>query len=134
MKRDEGRGLFDKPLPEWAKSKAPPLPKETLDELASLRREVGIARSGDRAQRVAPLWWPAALAAVRVYAANHETFLAEDVRVSLAAPEGVDKRAWGSIMRAACQDGIVEHAGYAPANSSNRGPKTLWRSKVLREQ
>ena len=158
MKRDKSPGFFDTPLPAWAKGPVPPaspppaspapsaLERRRADsrraqarganpaagEIAELRRELGIERSSSSAKRASPTWWPGALAAVRAYASSHELFLAEDVRATDLAPREVDKRAWGSVMRAACREGIVEHAGFAPANSSNRGPKNLWRSKVLR--
>lgn len=103
----------------------------SAEELARARRDLGIARAADHADRVSPEWKAKALAQVKAYAALHPHFLAEHARGFAEAnglPAAVEPRAWGNVMRCAAFAGFIVADGYAPANSSNRSPKTLWRS------
>ena len=104
---------------------------ETHDT-AAIRRELGISRAADKADRDHEGWQDDALAAVCKYLAQHpdRPFLAEEVRAwcettgVIAAPE--NERAWGAVMRRAAKDGYICKVGYAPARSSNLSPKVLW--------
>lgn len=95
------------------------------------RAEVSMARASSRAERLQDGWRASALEAVRAWAADHAHFLAEDVPHQL--PSGADGRAWGAVMRDAVQAGLVTRDGYAPAQTSNRSPKTRWRSLIHME-
>ena len=99
-------------------------------EKAELRRDLGIARADARASRTDPAWRLAALEALRLHASSHDHFLVEDVAAAAGTPVGVDGRAWGAIAQAARRRGWIQADGYAPANSSNRSPKVLWRSAI----
>ena len=107
----------------------PPLFAHAEREAASNRAEVGMTRAASKAERVRPGWHADALAAVRAHASANAVFLAEEVPYSL--PLEADPRAFGSIMREAARLGFVIAAGYALANTSNRAPKTLWRSLIV---
>lgn len=100
-------------------------------KLAEARRDVGIARADAHSQRVAPAWRDQALAAVRAIALDRATFLAEEVRSFCSTPDEVDPKSWGPIMQQAKRLGWIHPQGYAPANSSNRSPKVLWKSLLL---
>lgn len=38
-----------------------------------------------------------------------------------------DKRRFGPVMQALARDKVIDFHGYAPAKTSHRSPKTLWR-------
>ncbi len=105
----------------------------TAVEVATAQRDKGMAQSVAHAERDYPTWQARAVGYVRLHATVHATFLCEDARAmaeadGFAAPPS--KTAWGSVMRQAAREGIVIADGYAPANSSRRGAKSLWRSLV----
>lgn len=94
------------------------------------RAQLGIERS---ARRSGNDWQEAALDRLRFYLqTNGEPFLAEHfIKIAmerkcppLSAPP--DARAFGAVMQTAFRKKIIRKVGYAPANSSNRSPKTLW--------
>jgi hypothetical protein len=103
-----------------------------LDLFSSHRRDLGMARAADHADRVEPGWTETALDLLRSFLVAHPAaFLAEEFRAwasgQLSAPP--DARAFGAVMTAAKKLGMVEFVGYAPANSSNRSPKCRWVGK-----
>lgn len=97
-------------------------------EAAEARRDAGIARS---AANAGPEWQERAVGYVREFVAlgNRGPFLCEHVR-EFAERSGLpvppSRTAWGAVMRRAAAAGVVCARGYAPANSSNRGPKSQW--------
>jgi hypothetical protein len=102
---------------------------ESEKRAARERAELGMARAATRAEVIRPGWHVATLAAVRKHAEQHEFFLAEDVHIDV--PASADPRAVGAIFREAVREGCIVADGYAPANSSNRSPKTRWKSRVF---
>lgn len=98
------------------------------------RAQVGMARSAQRAERVAPGWHEEALEAVRRYAVDHDRFLAEQVRRIYPTPAGADGRCWGALMREAERRGWIKADGWEKAVSSNLTPKRLWRSLVCAKE
>lgn len=108
------------------------LSRELEASKAEARREVGIARTEARSARIDPFFESTAVEAVRSFALEHREFLTEHVREVCPTPAGLTGRAWGSIMRKAHALGYVHPAGFGRANSSNRGPKVLWRSLLFR--
>jgi hypothetical protein len=104
----------------------------TLDLFSSTRRDLGMARAADRADRAEPGWTETALDLLRAFIAAHPApFLAEEFRAWAAGhlADPPDARAFGAVMTAAKKLGLVEFVGYAPANSSNRSPKCRWVAK-----
>lgn len=99
---------------------------------AERRRDIGMARATDRADREKHKWSAKATHAVHLYCVQHPgtKFLGEDVREwaegQRLVPAAPDERAWGSIFRSAAADGLLKRVGYAPAKSSNLSPKCLW--------
>lgn len=99
---------------------------------AADRRDVGIARAEDRANRDHIQWSEEAEAAVRLYCVQHprKQFLTEDVRAwaesmgLVSQPE--NGRAWGAVIQRCARLGLIRRVGYAPAKSSNLSPKPLW--------
>lgn len=97
------------------------------DELACVRRDSGMQRAAEHAGRE---WQDRAVGFVRRYARLYPRMLAENVR-AMADANGFaspSNKAWGPVMQRAAREGIIKADGYAPANSSNRSPKTQWRS------
>lgn len=100
-------------------------------DLAAARRDDGMQRAVDHAERVAAGWKRRAHGYLLEFLCSRkESFLTEDVREfserkGLDAPP--DGRAWGAIMRAAAKEKIITKIGYAPAKSSNLSPKVLWK-------
>lgn len=101
-------------------------------EIAERRRDAGMARVEASTLRRDPGFEERALDAVRVYAEQHAQFLAEDVRKVCATPEDVNPKCWGPLFKRAQHLGWIHPHGTAPANSSNRSPKTLWKSLIYR--
>lgn len=98
---------------------------------AEARRELGIARSELNS---GPAWQSRATGYVREWIArgNRGPFLCEHVRAFAEAdgfPLPPSRTAWGAVMRRAAREGLIYADGYAPANSSNRGPKSQWFAK-----
>lgn len=105
----------------------------TREELAKRKRDSGIKRSSAHADAASKLWSERAYRWFVIYARTHAEFITEAAREYAEAqciPAPPDKRAWGAVAQHAAREGIVESIGYAPANSSNRSAKVLWRSKV----
>lgn len=91
---------------------------------ATARRDAGIDSAEDHMD---PEWHRLMLWTIRSIVPGTE-FLIEDVvaRVATRGIETHDRRAAGAIAREASRLGLIESAGYAAANTSNRSPKTLW--------
>lgn len=105
----------------------------TREELARHKRDRGIERAVTHADAVSKLWSERAFRWFVIYARTHAEFITEAAREYAEAqglPAPTDKRAWGHIAQRAARSGNVESIGYAPANSSNRSAKVLWKSKV----
>jgi hypothetical protein len=97
---------------------------------ARARRDDGMSRAVEHADRVEPTWSDRAFNVLREYALTHaEPFLIERVveasKATLHAP--TDKRAWGAVVQRARRAELIERAGYAPAATSNCSPKPLWK-------
>lgn len=103
---------------------------------AERRRDAGMARSTDHANREDPDWSLRAAHALHQYCQEHrgEQFLAEDVRawserkMLVSAPPTA--KAWGSVFKESAKAGVIRRIGYAPAKSSNMSPKCLWLGQV----
>lgn len=96
---------------------------------AEQRRDDGIRRAVEHADAVVMDWSSHALVKLLEYAAMHDIFMVEDVRVyaevkGLPAPP--DGRAWGAVVQRAAKSGQIIKLGYAPARSSNLSPKVQW--------
>lgn len=97
---------------------------------ARTRRDVGMKRAGDHADRVSLEWRETAWQLLVMYLVGHrEDFLAEQF-VAWASPMIVrppDPRAWGCVLMMARRRGTIVKVGYRPAATSNMSPKCLWR-------
>lgn len=101
---------------------------------AKARRDAGMQRAVDHADRKIDGWQDMALEAFRDYARRHVTFTTEQVRVaSPNVPNPPDKRAWGHVARRACKEGIVHKIGMVQAKSPTVHCMyvTLYESRVL---
>lgn len=99
---------------------------------AERRRDEGMANALASAEARGSDWCDSFVAAVKSKALRFPSFLAEDVLEVCPAPHGVNPKATGGLMHRAAALGYVRADGYAPANSSNRSPKTLWKSLIYR--
>ncbi len=109
---------------------APPARRTRAE--ARARRDLGMQRVGDKAERCEPGWVDAAMDAVRRYAATqHALFTIELMRLVLERelPPVHDKRAWGVVTVRAIKEGLIERikGQYFPASSSNNSPKSVYR-------
>lgn len=95
---------------------------------ATERRDDGMRRAVDHADRVSHAWSVLAYQFVQHYLAYDGPFLAEElVRAAYdyGIPEPPDARAWGAIMNRAARAGLIVKAGYREDRYCS--PKTLWR-------
>lgn len=100
------------------------------DAVARVRRDDGIQRAVDHADRVSHAWSVLAYQTLiaflqhRAYRFLAQEFVeyAEDVE---RIPIPPDKRAWGSIIQRAARAGLIVKAGYREDRYCS--PKTLWR-------
>ena len=103
---------------------------------AERRRDTGMARAVDHADRERPDWSLRAAHALHEYAQKHrgEKFLAEDVRQwaesKMLVSEPPTNKAWGAVFKEGAKLGVIRRVGYAPAKSSNMSPKCLWEGLV----
>jgi hypothetical protein len=101
---------------------------------AERRRDTGMARAVDHANRERQNWSLQAAHALYAYCQEHkgEQFLCESVRAwseaKMLVSEPPTSKAWGSIFKEAAKAGTVRKIGYAPSKSSNLSPKTLWKA------
>lgn len=103
-----------------------------LFRTARARRDVGINRAGDHADREHAQWRDTAAKLVLVYAEQQgsKPFLIEDAASYAYAhglPRAREPRAWGSVVQLAKRRGYIVGAGYAAARTSNCSPKCAWR-------
>ena len=100
---------------------------------AAQRRNVGMQRAADHADRETPDWRDQAYEFLLTFArANHE-FLSEDfveAAVSRGIPKPPDGRAWGAIVRRAAVAGAIRRVGAAPARTSNCSLKPVWSAGI----
>jgi hypothetical protein len=98
-------------------------------EHAEVRRDLGIERAGNHADRVDDGWTDRAAAEIAAFAkAKGLPFVIEEVRPEAEGRIGTppDERAWGAATQKAARAGHIKKVGYAPTNSSNRSPKVQW--------
>ena len=101
-------------------------------EAAEVRRDTGMAKSTDHADRERPNWSLRAAHTLYEYAQKHrgEKFLAEEVRAwgeaKMLVSSAPTNKAWGSVFKEGAKLGVIRKVGYAPAKSSNLSPKCLW--------
>ena len=106
-----------------------------LFDVAEARRDLGIERVGNRADRVEPAWRERAAGLIRQFSnerACGQPFLIEDVvpfARSAGLPDPPDGRAWGSAVQSAKRRGYIVSCGFRRARTSNLSPKVLWRAK-----
>ena len=102
--------------------------RNTYSEAAA-RRDFGIERAIDHADRTDVFWSDTAYAHVMEFCRVQKAFLTEEAR-AFAESRGLnpppDGRAWGAVMRRAAKNGLIQRIGYKPAKSSNLSPKCLW--------
>lgn len=99
-------------------------------ELATGRRDSGIALSSQHAEEHAPGWINRAVRMLERFGREEVTpWTCEHFR-AWAEVEGLDsppeKRAFGAVIQAGLREGWFERVGYAPAASSNGAPKPLY--------
>lgn len=99
------------------------------DAVARVRRDDGIARAVDHADRVSHAWSVLAYTYIVSWAKGHgEPFLAEEAIASaleFGVPKPPDNRAFGAIIQRAARAGLIVKAGYREDRYCS--PKTLWR-------
>jgi hypothetical protein len=102
----------------------------TPRRVAEIKRDIGIERAGDHADREHEAWRDSAARLINAYACTHGDFLVEDAAeyaYARSLPLPPDGRAWGAAVRLAKSRGYIVACGYRAAKSSNLSPKVLWR-------
>lgn len=105
---------------------------------ACARRDKGIQRASDHAERWRADWNDAAAVMLHRYLTtlHGRSFLTEEfiawARAKTDMPMPPDGRAWGGVIRRAATEHHIEKVGSAQANTSNRSLKFLWRESEVR--
>ncbi len=96
------------------------------------KRDLGIERAGQHADRIEDGWTYQALGMLTAFSRQATgPFLIEEARAwaeKQGLPPPPDARSWGAVARRAAAKHRIEKVGYAPAASSNCSPKVQWRS------
>jgi hypothetical protein len=108
-----------------------------MTDLQTARKaaERGIASSS---QHAGPEWQEVGISALRLFLrwnakmiGNYEEFTMEEARLWMAS-QGVgmpdELRAFGALTQRAIREGLIEQAGFARTNSSNRSFKQTYRA------
>lgn len=108
-----------------------PIDFERAAEEARARRDEGMQRAADHANAVESEWTGQALGHLIAFATEvRRPFLIEEARAwaeSHGCPNPPTPKAWGPVTKNAERKGRIAKCGSAPANSSNRSLKHLWR-------
>lgn len=107
--------------------------EEQLDLFATpqARRDDGMRRAEEHADRVTHAWSALAYGFVHQYVAGlsgADVFITEklvEAARAAAIPDPPDARAWGSIINRAARNGLIVKSGYAEDRFCS--PKTVWR-------
>lgn len=106
-----------------------------LDDSGRARRDLGISRALQHAEKVEPGWQDRALAFLLDYAETHETFSGESVRQASRGivPEPPHLRAWGSVIMAGARRGWIRKIGYVQVTNpaAHQANAALWRSVIF---
>ena len=109
----------------------PPQGSDLRKRAAEARRNAGAERSAAKADSVDHGWRGRADGLLDAFSRiwPDAPFLAEDFVAwcagQIAPPP--DGRAWGAVLQRSARKGRIVRVGYAPANTSNRSPKCLWK-------
>ncbi len=108
----EQMALFKHPDPAGSKVFPP-------DNEGAHRRDKGIKRAIQHAEKINDGWQDKALEWLYNYARNHHEFQIEDVRMASKGiiPEGCHGRAWGGIARKAAAMGWISKMGTDPVSN-----------------
>lgn len=100
-------------------------------EEARARRDAGMQQAASHANEVETEWTGQALGLLIAFAKTvGRPFLVEEAREwaeQHGCPRPPTARAWGPVVKTAERKGRIAKTGAAPANSSNRSLKHLWR-------
>ena len=109
-------------------------------EGARAERDAGIARAAEHAERDYPGWGDTAYANIAALCRAGRLgapTLAENIRALAYAaglPRPRDGRSWGRVFRRARDTGLIVHAGFGAAKSSNLSQKPLWQARVVSDK
>lgn len=99
------------------------------------RRDDGIQRALDHAERTEPRWADRAHEALMEFIASHQSeFMGEHVRGwahdTLGIPKPPHARAWGGVMARAAKQGLIVRVGFAPVSNpkAHCAPCSVWRA------
>lgn len=100
---------------------------------ATKRRDNGMSRATEHANRVHGDWFDQAATMLLLYIQQHRgrEFMAEGVREWAAQngmPNPPDLRAWGGVFNRASRDGVIRHVRYSRQFSPtcHCSPKSVW--------
>lgn len=106
-----------------------PSSRKPSPSVARIKRDEGMERVIDHADRVETGWSEECLCLLRLFLMEHtEPFLTEDFRAWTAGKIALppDGRAFGPIIMRAKRNGLIRTAGVARAATSNLSLKPLW--------
>jgi hypothetical protein len=104
--------------------------------LAKEKRDKGIKKAVDTANRISAEWSEKAYEFMKDYATKNGVFMTEDVRYASQGivDSNVNQKAWGGIARKAAHKGIIERIGRAEVKNvnANCAYASVWKSLILK--
>jgi hypothetical protein len=105
------------------------------------RRNAGMQRAQDKADKKNPGWSEAAYEFLKDYAKLNAKFMAEDVRFAAQGIEALkveNQKAWGSVIQRGVREGIIHNnnSEYRKVKNANANctPAAVWKSLIYQYQ
>lgn len=101
---------------------------------ARAKRDEGMTRALEHAERVSPEWKHQAYNFLITYAKTHSEFISEDVGDAHDAagyPQPPTRRAWGSLYTKAAREGYITQCGLGRSRLRHASVCPRWRSLVF---
>jgi len=107
-------------------------------DMARAKRDDGMGRALDHAERDVPTWGEQALAYLRCYAETHDRFPAWFVthaaELTGAVPTPPTLKSWGAILAKAARDGWLKNDGYTQHPQRHASPTPIWLSLIYQQE
>ena len=127
--------------PNWNQSAdADPARRDMVSrmDMARAKRDEGMGRALDHAEREVATWGALALDYLRWYAETHDRFPAwfvtQAAELCKEVPTPPTPKAWGSIFTRAAREGVIRKDGYRADPNRHANPCPVWASLIYKKE